>query len=121
MLDWLFKKNNNFSCDSLFSGKLTINSHGIVFDIGIHIDGKVNLDITSNTTSSVIRISKSGEVNGNLKADNILVNGVVKGDITAKGMVEVAANGKVTGNVHCNTFEGNRNAVFLGKIIERKK
>lgn len=31
----------------------------------------------------------------------------------------VAANGKVTGNVMCNRFEGNPDAVFIGKIVER--
>ena len=104
----------------MLSENLILNPNGLKFDKGIHIDAKVNLDIFSETVGSVIRISNSGEVIGDLTAENVLVNGKVKGNIVAKEMVEITENAKVFGSVTCKNFVGNRKSVYQGRIVERK-
>ncbi len=104
----------------MLSENLILNPNGLKFDKGIHIDAKVNLDIFSESADSVIRISNRGEVIGDLTAENVLVNGKVKGNIVAKEMVEVTENAKVFGSVTCKKFVGNRKSVYQGRIVERK-
>lgn len=122
MLSW-FKKSNKpefpNAYDTLVSENAKIDKHEFLFHQGLHINGEIKLNIRSTTPSSVITVGRSGKVEGSMKADFVLVNGLVVGDISAAETVEMVKYGKVIGNVYCKNFEGDRTKVSGGKIIER--
>lgn len=122
MLSW-FKGNSNspvqYNFDCLISEECKVDSAGVLFKNGLHVDGEIKTDIKSVTKNSVLRVSKTGRVEGSVTADFVLINGRVIGDIVAKETVEVAKNGSVSGNIYCKKFKGDRQKVTNGKVVER--
>jgi cytoskeletal protein CcmA (bactofilin family) len=52
-------------------------------------------------------------------APNVLLNGVVKGDIEASGRIELGAKARVLGNVNYAVIETAVGAQINGKLIHR--
>lgn len=61
----------------------------------IHIDGKVTGNITVNNT---LIIGKSGIIKGDVKAKNVIINGIMEGKINCDTL-EVMQTGKLSNNI----------------------
>lgn len=61
----------------------------------LHVDGELNGIVHSE---SIVVIGKNGNLKGELKADNIVVNGCFEGDLEADSL-EILAGGVVSGNI----------------------
>lgn len=120
MFSWFKKSEQPSFYDSLLSENLSVSEGELIFNRGICIDGEVNLNVQSSNEKSIVRVSKTGVVNGNVRAYWVAVGGTVNGDINVKNTVEVTGAGKISGNVTCKTFVGNRDSVINGRIFEQK-
>jgi len=58
-------------------------------------------------------------VEGSVIAPNVILNGIVKGDIDAADRVELGAKARVLGNVHYTIIETAVGAQINGKLIHR--
>jgi cytoskeletal protein CcmA (bactofilin family) len=58
-------------------------------------------------------------VEGSVIAPNVVLNGIVKGDIEASNRVELGAKARVLGNVHYTIIETAVGAQINGKLIHR--
>ena len=85
-----------FSKVSGFIDKDTEITGDIRFKESFRIDGKIKGNILSG--SSLI-IGEFGDVNGEIKVENVSINGNVKGTVEAKNRVEIFSNGRVTGKI----------------------
>ena len=61
----------------------------------LHVDGNLNGDVTSENDVS---IGKSGKLEGNIRASNVVVSGEFGGSITCDRL-EIVAEGRVMGEV----------------------
>ena len=52
-----------------------------------------------------LTVSKSGEIHGDIQVPNIVVNGMVVGDIHSDGHIELAADARIKGNVYYALIE----------------
>ena len=97
--------------------------HGnIRFDGGFHVDGYIKGDILCDADSeTLLSISDQGCVEGNVNVPNIILNGTVKGDVTARGQIELGSSAKVIGNVYYNLIEMAIGAEVNGKLIHKPK
>ena len=120
MFSWFKEDRRPTFLDSLLSKELSIHKSELIFDNGIQIEGKINLSVRSSNPKSIVQVSKTGEINGDIKAYWAVVSGVVNGNINVEGSLEVFNMGKVNGNVICKNFIGDRNAVINGSIFEKK-
>lgn len=75
--------------DARFSGKMT-------FEGAVRIDGKFEGEIH---TEDLLLIGPQAEVRATLNVGTVVINGLVEGDVIAKGSVELKAPGKLRGNV----------------------
>lgn len=75
------------------------------------IDGELKGNINSEGT---IIVGTNGNVEGNIKAENVSVAGMVKGDIIADGKIEAAASAHIVGNITTKCLIIDENAVFQG-------
>ena len=50
-------------------------------------------------------ISDDGCVSGEVRVPNVVINGLVEGDVYSSGKVELAPNAKVKGNLHYKLIE----------------
>jgi cytoskeletal protein CcmA (bactofilin family) len=87
-----------------------INAKGTVV-----IDGKFEGVILE---AEVISIGLTGEVIGDIKADNLIVNGLFDGKIDCD-KIQILSKGKVIGEIKYNELEIEKNGQFEGTGIKK--
>lgn len=80
----------------------------------IRVEGYVTGNVE---TEGALILSATGKVKGNLKGNNIVIGGVLEGDLVCGGKTEVISTGKVIGNMHTRSLIVDENAVFQGQCI----
>jgi len=81
----------------------------------VHIDGKFEGVILE---ADVISIGLTGEVIGDIKANNLVVNGLFDGKIDCN-VVQILENGKVIGDMKYNELIIEANGKFEGRGIRK--
>ena len=118
----MFKRtqNKNLKIDTLIGADTRINGD-VEFSGGLHLDGYINGNVKANTAGANLRVSDRGSIEGSVLVTNILLNGLVKGDIDAAERVELGENARVMGNVRYSVIETAVGARITGKLIHRGK
>jgi len=113
----LGNKRKNPQIDTLV-GRNTRVSGDIEFRGGFHVDGYIKGNILAkHDTESVLSISESGTVEGSVSVPHVVLNGTVKGDVSARERVQLGATARVIGNVYYNLIEMAIGAEINGKLI----
>lgn len=107
--------------DTLISAKTQIEGD-LQFSGGLHIDGLIRGTIRAEEDSeAVVRISDIGEIDGDVVAPHIIVNGTVHGDVYASKHIELAENASVKGNVYYHLIEMAMGAEVNGNLVHHKE
>jgi cytoskeletal protein CcmA (bactofilin family) len=115
------KPSNKTRIDTLIGAKTRINGD-VEFGGGFHLDGYINGNVTCTIGGDdTLSVSEAGVIEGSVAAPNIILNGVVKGDIEASRRVELGPRSQVLGSVHYTTIETAVGARITGKLIHRGK
>jgi cytoskeletal protein CcmA (bactofilin family) len=109
------KPNKKAEIDTLIGAKTRINGD-VEFVGGFHLDGHINGNVKGQGALSV---SEQGCIEGSVVVTNIVLNGIVKGDIEAGDRVEMGPKARVLGSVHYATIETAVGAQINGKLIHR--
>jgi cytoskeletal protein CcmA (bactofilin family) len=113
------KQTKNANVSTLIGPKTRINGD-VEFVGGLHLDGYINGNVKGDSNESTfLSVSQQGAIEGSVIAPNVILNGIVKGDIDASGRVELGANARVLGNVHYTIIETAVGAQINGKLIHR--
>jgi len=107
------------SYDTLLSGKTAIKGD-VNFSGGLHIDGKVEGTVSAEGNDAVLRISEVGEVEGDVYAPHIIINGTVHGNVYASEHLELASKASIHGNVYYNLIQMAMGAAVNGSLLHRK-
>lgn len=92
----------------------TSSFHGdLVCEGGVRIDGVL---VGSVKSKGNVIIGETAKVEANLEGENVSVAGVVKGNITALGRLEILARGQVLGDVSVESLIIDEGGVFTGKV-----
>jgi len=97
----------------------------------MHIDGELksqgNIKIDGLVTGKVhtsqdLIIGSNAQIDADLIAGNASIAGIVKGNITVKGVLSIQSTGKVMGNISCASLDISEGAYFSGtcKMAEPK-
>lgn len=90
---------------AVIQGDILLNGDGI-------IGGKVFGNIV---TKSVVRITKTGYVKGDIKASDAFIGGMVQGNVITTGKVVLQSQSKVEGDLVYNRLVIEDGAQFSGK------
>lgn len=72
----------------------------------LEVEGKIKGNIFAHAeTDCEIRIRENGFIQGDIRAPNIIINGIVEGDVYSTSQLELAAKGKVYGAVYYHLIE----------------
>jgi len=114
---WGNNKRKVTRIDSLIGQHTEI--HGdITFKGGLHIDGKVEGNITAlEDSGSVLTLSEQGVITGEVRVPNVILNGKVRGNVYAGEHVELALNARIIGNVYYHLIEMAMGAEVNGSLI----
>ena len=116
----MFKqKQSKAEIGTLIGAKTRINGD-VEFAGGFHLDGYINGNVKCNAGSdATLSVSEQGCIEGSVIVPNIVLNGLVKGDIDAGDRVELGPKARVLGSVHYTTIESAVGAQINGKLIHR--
>jgi len=113
------KPSKNPSIDTLIGAKTRINGD-VEFSGGLHLDGYINGNVSGQPgTGASLSVSEQGGIEGSVIVPNIVLNGIVKGDIDAAERVELGEKARVLGNVRYSVIETAVGAQINGKMIHR--
>jgi cytoskeletal protein CcmA (bactofilin family) len=95
--------------------------HGdITFTGRCHVDGTVKGSVSADPDSqSALSIAEDGSVEGGVAVPNVLLNGLVRGDVVASQRVELGPTARVIGNVYYNLIEMAIGAEINGKLVHQ--
>ena len=72
--------------------------------------------VTRLATAGKVEVSKRGQVVAQVRVNDLVVDGTVKGDVQVLGRVRVSKHGKVFGNVECRALAVQPGAQLLGHV-----
>lgn len=101
----LIANNCEITGDICFSDELWVN--GIV---------KGNIIARENSRAKVT-VSEKGQVRGDIRVPDVIVNGKVDGDIYSSKHVELAAKAEVNGNVYYHLIEMVKGSAVDGNLV----
>ncbi len=94
----------------------------VVFRGGLHLDGTVRGNVTGDAESpSMLTVSEQGAVEGDVRVDNLVLNGRVVGDVYANERVELATAARVVGTVYYRLLEMAMGAEVNGQLVHSEE
>jgi len=106
---------------STIIGEGTVVQGDVIYEGGLHIDGKVEGNISAQSGSTAtLTLSKLGSVHGNIDVPTVVIDGEVQGDVTASERVQLIANSRITGNVKYNLIEMEVGAEVNGQLLRQE-
>jgi cytoskeletal protein CcmA (bactofilin family) len=113
------KKFNSAKINTLI-GRQTAISGDVYFTGGLHVEGKITGNVTSEADpKSILIISENGVIEGDVNVPNMVLNGTVAGDVYVSERLELAPRASVTGNVYYNLLEMTVGAQVNGNLVHR--
>jgi cytoskeletal protein CcmA (bactofilin family) len=113
----MFGKKKQPPIRSLIAAGTQIQGH-LKFTDGLRIDGAVQGDIRDNEDHpSLLVISESAIVHGEIHADHVIINGRVNGPVYANELLELQPKAHIEGDVHYKALEMHQGAVIAGQLM----
>ncbi|MBA4254409.1 MAG: cell shape determination protein CcmA [Polaromonas sp.] len=95
----------------------TVMVGDIAFSEGLRIDGEVKGNVSAVVgQGSILVISETATVTGEVAADHIIVNGKVRGPVNAHDLLELQPKAQVEGDVTYKALEMHQGAAITGKL-----
>ena len=89
----------------------------VLFHDGLRVDGDVVGDIrASDEQPSILVISESASVTGQIHADHVIINGTVKGPVFALELLELQPKARIEGDVSYKSLEMHQGATIAGQL-----
>ncbi|WP_372656915.1 polymer-forming cytoskeletal protein [Hydrogenophaga sp.] len=89
----------------------------VTFDDGIRIDGDVVGNIkATDEQPSILVVSESASVTGQIHADHVIINGTVKGPVFAFDLLELQPKARIEGDVSYKALEMHQGATISGQL-----
>ena len=112
----MFNKKKQPPIKSLIAEGSQIDGN-MVFCEGLRIDGGVIGNVKASADeSSLLVISESAKVVGEVVADHIIINGTVKGPIYARLMLELQPKARIEGDIQYSALEMHQGALIAGQL-----
>jgi len=101
---------------SLIAQGTSIDGH-VSFSDGLRVDGivKGNL-VAAEGTRSILVISETATIEGEIRADHVIINGKVVGPIQASELLELQPKAHIEGDVNYKALEMHQGATIAGQL-----
>lgn len=104
-------KEKSAASTSLLSKSVNIEGE-IQGDENLHVDGNIKGSIKLNGD---ILVGRTGVVNADIEANNIVIQGQVTGNILARHQLEIQPSGKLMGDCTARSIDIKEGAMFEGR------
>ena len=90
----------------------------IRFSEGLHIDGLIKGNVVSDEDRpATLSVSDSGTIEGHVKVPNVIISGIVRGDVYSSDYVELGSTARIEGDVYYGLIEMAMGAEVNGKLV----
>jgi cytoskeletal protein CcmA (bactofilin family) len=87
------------------------------FTEGLRIDGELVGNTSANPEHpSILVISEAALVEGEIRADHVIINGTVRGPVHAKELLELQPKARIEGDVYYKALEMHQGATIAGQL-----
>ena len=87
------------------------------FSDGLRVDGEIVGNVLAREDEpSILVISESAKITGEVCADHIIINGYVKGPVMAHQMLELQPKARIEGDVQYAALEMHQGALITGQL-----
>jgi len=118
---WGNKKIRSSKIETLIGQSIEVDGD-ISFNGGLHLDGTVKGNVTSeNASNSVLVVSEQGQISGDVRVPYAVINGTINGNVYASEKLELSHKACITGNVHYNVLEMASGASVNGNMLHENK
>lgn len=115
----MFNKNKQPAIKSLLAQGCQIEGN-FSFADGLRVDGDVRGNVIGLAqTPSILVISDTATVKGEVQADHIIINGTVNGPVHARVMLELQPKARVNGDVIYTALEMHQGALVDGRLCPK--
>jgi cytoskeletal protein CcmA (bactofilin family) len=95
----------------------SVISGDMVFTDGLRVDGEVRGNVRADAAmASILVISESASVSGEVVADHIIINGTVNGPVHARQMLELQPKARIEGDIQYAALEMHQGALITGQL-----
>lgn len=106
----------------------SILGEGMVIDGRLKVSGSAlihgtvtgNIEADPQSELVLIGVGETGRVLGDIKATQVMIGGLVKGNVFAVTRIEMMSTGTVEGNLHYDTLVIDEGAQVQGHLIPHK-
>ena len=89
----------------------------VQFTDGLRIDGSIVGNVrSSEEKNSILVISETAAVRGEVHADHVIINGSVQGPVYARRMLELQPKARIEGDVYYTALEMHQGAIIAGLL-----
>jgi cytoskeletal protein CcmA (bactofilin family) len=87
------------------------------FSDGLRVECQVTGNLTAHDSSpSILVIAETAVVDGQIRADHIIINGTVNGAVHAKMLLELQPKARIRGDVFYGALEMHEGALIDGRL-----
>lgn len=88
---------------------------------GLRVDGAIRGDLRGQPDQpSLLVISETATVTGQIHADHVIINGTVKGPVYAAILLELQPKARIEGDIHYAALEMHQGAIVAGQLLPRE-
>lgn len=111
---------NTGAVDTLIGRQTEI--HGDVrFAGGLHLDGTIKGKVVADGNDATLSVAETGRVEGDVRVPNLVLNGIVEGDVHATQRIAISGRGRVNGNVYYKIIEMSSGATINGQMVHESR
>jgi cytoskeletal protein CcmA (bactofilin family) len=115
---WGSKKNTCTSKINTLIGQHTTINGDISYSGGLHVEGEIKGNVVATSgVESVMILSETGVIEGDVRVPNMVLNGTIHGDVHAAQHLNLLANTRVNGNVYYSLVEMAGGAEVNGNLV----
>jgi len=112
----MFNKKKQPPIKSLIAEGTVIDGH-LQFSEGLRVDGSITGNVQAHAEgASILVVSETGSVTGEVRADHIIINGSVTGPVHAANLLELQPKARIRGDVHYVALEMHQGALIDGQL-----
>lgn len=107
---------NNTSHETSLIARGTVIRGDLRFSGALHLDGRIEGSVLGEGDDSMFTLSEHGQVHGEIRVPQAVINGHVTGDVVVSVRLELAPQARIDGDLRYHTLEMAAGAQVNGRI-----
>lgn len=89
---------------------------------GLRVDGAIRGDLRAQADKpSLLVISETAVITGQIHAEHVIINGTVKGPVYASVLLELQPKARIEGDIHYASLEMHQGAIIAGQLLPKEE